>query len=762
MLNPIVYYKSFIIIYIFITRDLKIQKVMKIIQSILILVVLCIMQTGCKKDNSTTPSPDENFNVEASETIGHGGGTIETEDFIMTVPAGSFNEDNNIILSAADDNITFGDNGVSRMFKIEGLPYEYNQEIEIGIKYEGTLSGNSYIAFGELVFVPTASDNINAYRLLEATENGGCLTCRIPKPDNSKDTKSAMTGNKSVKSEPGSNKFILVDGYHSPYITPEGNFRIKYPEFTVSGEDVVALGGFLEEAFIVFRDSLKFNYSARDSFPIDITVKPLSDTKFGEFAPSHSGDNFSFMEFNSSKMSDLEQLRLTAGHEFFHLVQYLYDPRWEIWKGGWMPGHHWLNEATAVWSEEKFSSIDGYVSDIRDGWEHAPFNGFQKGGEGKDKETVGGHGYGMSAVIKYLVNRYGEDIIKTIYERILAEGSTQLLGETLSPVLALSQVTENPAEWLTDFFREYLLNKVYFVNQKDWVVGFLADDYQIKSDEDNLKVYTHSYPDLSARLYNIQLMYPDIDESSSVSFTASYEGTEITVFKYKTIGVGPESTVQIEYLAYGFDQISVANVKDLTDEDADLLVLVTNYTHIPPYTGTTDISLKIEVVESQPAPVYNRCGVQIEVLGHYHEFTDENSRDYDSDGAIYSWESYPGSFTGNTFTGSYSRSYGDDLTISGTVSVTLNNKQDLIESISWSENHTGTLGPGYVRNESFSGVNIPYAYSDQFRLEADGDEVCSNITSLSVVQTSSGGLNYSLQSWECTYDSKIMVFFSTK
>ena len=94
------------------------------------------------------------------------------------------------------------------------------------------------------------------------------------------------------------------------------------------------------------------------------------------------------------------------------------------------------------------------------------------------------------------------------------------------------------------------MNKIYYVNPKDWVVGFLADDYQIKSNADTLKVFTHSYPDLSARLYNIQLMYPDIDESASISFTASYEGTEITVFKYKTIGTGPESTVSLEYLAY--------------------------------------------------------------------------------------------------------------------------------------------------------------------------------------------------------------------
>jgi hypothetical protein len=723
------------------------------------LLALCVLYTGCKKDDSTEPLPDANFTVEATENIGAGGGTIQAKDFFMNVPAGAFNENNNIILSAAEDNETFGENGVSRMFKIEGLPYDHSQEIEIGIKYEGVLAGNSYIAFGELSFIPSSADNINAYRLIEANGSGGYLSCHIPVPEENDNTKSVTTNGKSAKSETRSIKFMLVDGFHSPYITPEGNFRIKYPESTVSDEDVVALGGFLEDAFIVFRDSLKFSYSARDNFPIDITVKPLNATRYGHFAPSHSGDNYSFIEFNTSKMSDREQIRLTAGHEFFHLVQYLYDPRWNLWKGGYMPDHHWLNEATAVWSEEYFTSITDYVSNTRDGWEHAPFNGFQKGGEGEDVETVGGHGYGMSAVIKYLVNRYGKNIIPAIYERILAEGSTNILGVTLSPVLALSLVTENPAVWLTDFFREYLLNNIYYVNPKDWVVGFLADDYSIKSDADILKVFTHSYPDLSARLYNIQLMYPDIDESASISFTASYEGTEITVFKYKIIGEGPQSTAQMEYLAYGFDNVSVANVKDLTGEDANLLVLVTNYTHIPPYTGTTDINLKIEVEESQPAPAYNRCGFQIEVLGHYHEFTDDNSRDYDSDGAIYSWESYPGSFTGNTFTGSYSRSYGDDLTITGTISVTLNNKQDLIENISWSETHTGSLGPGFVRNESFTGVNIPYAYSDEFRLEGDGDAVCSNITSLSVVQTSSGGVNYSLQSWECNYDSKIMVFF---
>jgi hypothetical protein len=733
------------------------------IKTFIPLLSMCVLYTACKKDDSSAPQTDENFTLEASGTVGAEGGTIQSEDFFIDIPAGAFNENNNIILSAAEDNETFGSNGLSRMFKIEGLPNEYNREIEIGIKYEGTLSGISYIAFGELSFVPSTSSNITAFSLLETTVSEDYLTCIIPVPEDYKSAKHITSGTKSANNGTSSNKFMLVGGYHSPYITPEGNFRIKYPESIVLDEDVEALGGYLEEAFIVFRDSLKFSYSARESFPVDITVKPLSATRYGHYDPSHLGDNFSIIEFNSSKMSDHEQIRLTAGHEFFHLVQYLYDPRWSILKGGYMPDHHWLNEATAVWSEEYFTSVTDYVSTTRDGWEHTPFNGFQMGGEGDDSETVGGHGYGMSAVIKYLVSRYGKNIIPGIYEKILAQGSTSIQGETLSPVLALSLITENPAEWFTDFFREYLLNNIYYVNQKDWVVGFLADDYQIRSNADTLKVFTRSYPDLSARLYNIQLMYPDIDESASISLAASYEGTEITVFKYKTIGTGPESKVSLEYLAYGFDQLSVENVKSLTNEDADLLVLVTNYTHIPPYTGTTDINLKIEVNKSLPAPAYNRCSVQIEVLGHYNAYSEvDGSYEYDSDGAISSWEAYPGSFTGNTFTGNYSRSYGDDLTITGTVTVTLNNKQDLIESISWSETHTGTLGEGFVRTESFSGVNIPYAYYDQFRLEDDGERVCSNITSLSVVQTSNGGLNYSLQSWECNYDSKIMVFFSVQ
>jgi hypothetical protein len=741
------------------SRDFKRKERMKIFY-IILLFAICFLYTGCKKDQSNGPAEDENFSVEANETIGTEGGTLKTDDFIMTIPAGAFNENNNLTLYAAVDNETFGDNSASRMFKVEGIPYDYNEEIEIGIKYEGTLSGNSYIAFGELSFIPSASDDINAFRLLDATDSSGYMTCRIPVPEDGSVSEFSLSGGKSAKDGAGSNKIMLVDGYHSPYITPEGNFRINYPEVTVSGEDVVELGGFLEEAFVVFRDSLKFSYSARNSFPIDITVRPLANTIFGWFAPSHIDDNYSTIEFNSSKMGDHEQMRLTAGHEFFHLVQYLYDPRIDFLKGGWIPDHHWLNEAIAVWSEEYFTSITDYVSDTRDGWEHTPFNGFQKGAEGNDRETVGGHGYGMSAVIKYLVGRYGKGILPAIYQQIQAAGSNLLTGETLSPVLALSLATEDPTVWLTDFFREYMLNNIYHVNLKEWIIGFLAEDFVIKSDEDNLKVFTHSYPDLSAQLYNIQLKYPDIDNSASISFEASYEGTEIVVFKYWIVGEGPGSTVQTEYLAFGYDNVSVSNIRGLTDENANLVVLVTNYTHIPPYTETTDIDLKVTVEESLPEPEYNNCGVQIEVLGHYHAFTEDDSYDYDSDGPIYTWESYPGSFTGNTFTGSYSRSYGDELIITGTVSLTLNNSHDLVENISWTENTTGTLGDGFYRTVSFTGNNIPYAWEGHFQVE--GEETCSSISSLSIVQTSDGGLNYSLLDKECNYDSKISVYLSEK
>ncbi|MFO7934685.1 MAG: hypothetical protein R6U78_11450, partial [Bacteroidales bacterium] len=78
-----------------------------------------------------------------------------------------------------------------------------------------------------------------------------------------------------------------------------------------------------------------------------------------------------------------------------------------------------------------------------------------------------------------------------------------------------------------------------------------------------------------------------------------------------------------------------------------------------------------------------------------------------------------------------------------------------IDSVRWTEQ---TTSPDFTKTYSFTGTAIPLSYGALFQVE--GENTCDHIVSFSVEQTAPEGLNYSLQSYECEWDSQIYISFS--
>ena len=59
-------------------------------------------------------------------------------------------------------------------------------------------------------------------------------------------------------------------------------------------------------------------------WPVDVTIKRLDTAKssvYGYSINSMWGNNYGYMQFNFDKIDETENMKVTAGHEFFHLVQ---------------------------------------------------------------------------------------------------------------------------------------------------------------------------------------------------------------------------------------------------------------------------------------------------------------------------------------------------------------------------------------------------------------------------------------------------------
>jgi len=722
---------------------------MKILTESLLAFVL-VLAVGCNKDKIEPTDTNTDFEVEASETIGPEGGSIETEGFVLTIPAGAFGSETELVLSSAVDKQTFGEYLVSRMFKIDGIPVEFSKPLKVKIRYEGTLSEGSYIASGEEVYTPSLDTLTNAFRLINATDSSGWLNGELPMPE--EHVPSSGLKKKSTDAGGFAGRMLgAITSIVSIY-SENLNFLIHYPLFLVNYSDAVALGDYLEEAYSFFENHFDLKYS--DSLEIvQVNVmsfayrKAYSSSAFGYYSNSYIFQYSGYLDFNSEYLQDRENIRLTAGHEFFHLVQYLYDKRGAFSKAAYPSNHQWFNDATAVWSEKYFTDETNFQSPIADGNQMSPFDGLHAGATLDPSE----HGYGMAALIGYLTGIYGDEFIFKVYQSI---------SEGMHVVDAISQHTSKPADWLEDFFRQYILGNlnVFGVNAS-FIFSNAHRTFTIKNKNDFDSTITDGYDDLSARLYRIDFEDESIDNNDEI--TIGVEGmyknkTEITIFNGTKGANG-----KIEYVTNSTNDITIGNIKrDYIDKKSHMYVLVTNSNAFANYAGAISyFDLNVTMNKKMPPPDWDICSARIYVLGHFKKTSLNGIKEVDLERGF--GNVYEGGFINNTtFRANYY--FNDpDLTSSGEMEVVLNETQDTVVSFSFTEEATTSK---YRTVTTLSGKNIPKNPNALFQNTyiVTGESICEeNIISLSYERTriTEEGEDETLTDHTCTSNSWIEIWF---
>ena len=582
------------------------------------LVLPAILAGGCSSgDDPTAPiDTDPRYTQIASATIGTGGGEITGDQLTLSVPAAGFSGDATVTIAVSNDDRPFGADQATRMYRIDGLPDDYDQPLQLTIEHGAKTEGDqTFVVLGEEAFCRSQEDVQMRYRILPSTGNGEVVTAVIPAPDPGKGTGG---GGKSGGFSFG---VSVISGY-SLYTTPQGHFRIGVPLGHLN--NYVEMGSYLEEAYNRFR-TLGFSYSARTNWPVSVTLKSLDDD--GGAMSSKLGDDHGYLELALEILDDLTTMRLTCGHEFFHIVQGLYDPRAPMIQAAEPSRHYWLDEAAAVWSEEFFTSVQDYASQTRNGFQMAPFAGMQKGAE----DSARHHGYGMSAVIKYLADRYGQTFVASVYGDILSE---------VHPVEAVCR--NDPSGWWEAFMSDYVLGEVYGdVSRATWFIN-AEDKWTIAAARDTLKTWTRSYSDLSGAVYQISLDYVGLRPSAQLVFTLTgAENRYLSLFRY--------DSSNLEFLAAGYASVAVPDILGLTVQGWNLFALVTDNMYEDPYTGTRPITLKAHIPGGIDLSAANHCRVEIEDVYVTYLYVGGLIAEH----PLYeTFEAENGTWSGNTFTGS--------------------------------------------------------------------------------------------------------------
>lgn len=497
---------------------------------VIVFLLMSVVLLSCKSGDSGTDNgggtTGETFDVIKTSTITSSGGTVEATDLAVTIPPNAVAGSVTVSLSSAQKTLD-APMSVSKLYKIEttssvGLSY-------IKVKYSGTLSGDNYIVWQEDNYIKSANKVASAKFFIPARDSSGYLVAKLS------DIITPLGKSSSNPSANASGLFYALTG--QGVLNSGSHFKVYYP--TANASQAQDLATYLETAYTLLGE-YGFNFIGRD-WPADIYLQKfdgwlngvlgLDNNAYGYYMTTTKNPlyiayrtNNCAMYFNLNLMGNPDEMRATAGHEFFHAVQDLYDPRDASTKKWSASSQTWLDEASAVWFEGKMNT--GSILPISlSGNELAFTEGMHVTGSNAQN-----HGYGMAPMIKYIVSQKGASALASIYTKI---------NTGISPVEAIFS-TMNPTggtyntDWYNNFLKTYITGGIY--NIPTISLGSVPSNrrYESKALTDTLCTFPSvAYPDFSGQLYFISLTYSDISTKSvSVNFKTNSSTSKVHLFQY--------------------------------------------------------------------------------------------------------------------------------------------------------------------------------------------------------------------------------------
>lgn len=692
--------------------------------SIYLSLILFGLAIGCSKDdadNDAIPTdPNPALELITTIQIGNTGGQLVVDDFELTVPQGSFSTEHEVKLYKFPEKASFDGNEASVFYKVSGIPNDYSQSLQLRVKTNGSLSESTLIALGESNYVSSLDSVVMGFQLLPSTLEADWVQAEIPSLDvdgKGDDDETDLT-------------FGAVTGYKEN--DSKGNFKIYFPKGL---EDKAAkLNLFLEEAYTLYNSQpFGFKYDARTSWPVSVTIKKMG--VLGFYENSKLGNNWGYMMFNSQALDNEEELKITAGHEFFHLVQSLYDPRFGYIKAIKPGPFVWFDEATAAWAEEKFSTQAGYASVTRSTTNKlAVFNGAQVGSLSNPAD----HGYGMSTLIKYLVNKptIGEGFLVKVYEK-LYDGTT-------NPLSAVNACLPDPMlldNYYGDLIDDYINGEIYDdVSPSTWI-GARDGVFTISKAEDSLATFNVEYPHYSANVYQVKLLNPEFTDEDRLQFSISGgSGRWLHVYKYNSSG--------IEKISDNYDEVIIPDIKNLKTAGWNLVAVVVNTNGMSSYEGSDLINLKMSVESGEQVEVeieYYDMGLMIYANMEHTLNNDTTVEDVGFGyGSSWMYANSLGTLDGNTYSAQWDDVHGESHRATGHFTFEIDfNTGRIVHGEIVSKRYTLFYNDSTVSTCTIQNVPLIEQSDAHYKFAVSGSALCDAITEFTYVEYS-----YPSNSWE--------------
>lgn len=710
-------------------------------------LVASILIGGCAKDKTTAPSEDD-YELVATTAIGNSGGSLETADFSLLVPAGAWNTEATLKLLASTKDHPFGGHSVTTTFRCEGLPATSSRPLQLRVRHKGTLTGSTFLVLGRPVNTLDGDGYLTSFGYYPAVDSSGFLVCEIPASDTNVGLSKLPGGiPPDLLRETGT--ILGIDSY-SRICGSSRLFCFYFPDELAGA--VLHLSDCFDSNYNFFvnelgfpKDSLFHRYQTSYD-PQYIGFGTLRDQSQSVRYTYHGSEKYRTVDddhedfvFNRSHVTaeNSEKLATATAHEFAHFVEDRHECFYVC-----SSNLGWLVEAVAVWATGRFapqgvppdfSSFTSKLEPLKGlGIRPAPSDFWENVRE-EQKRGVGG-----TPVIKYLVDRYGNGFIRELLQ------AAKSSFPTASAVL-VSTPEDYASVWFPDFVRKYVSGEIYGVPSREFVNGSQAE-CRLEGPSDTLWNLPADYLDLSARIHLVHLHNTALDSSAQITFKVSgSQAAGVMVFSVRNDTLG--------YLDYASEP-TITRVRDLSRAGYDLMAVVINNEYRETAGGhITSLGLRVHVTEDRSLSGEYECYLGSDFIGHMLR---DDSSTYSIMLNSTLINSAPGHWQGNTFTARWDTVYHLGYT-KGAITATIDAIDGRITSYDGVDTiYRSDLGSTNILHIQIS--SLPFNFQE-LRGDAQGSAACEAVT---LFECKWYGSTWWLevQSIECDVSCGVAVVFS--
>ena len=532
--------------------------------------------------------------IEVTAAVGPSGGVAATEGIRVEVPAGAFTGTATLGIGRG----TGPQEAITPAFTLSGLPEDIKAPITVRVKLSAQPGSEPPLAFVDKIILEAGVEGDSAVLTLPVT---------VDPPASLFPVAAAASPPRAAESEPPQDS--LTTGDVGFYITTfyahtdsaGRHFRIFYPKNQGLDRYAQDVGAGLESAYGKLAQ-LGFDWTRRTRWPINVVFHPFTGEdvdKFGYSRTSLWGTEYSTLHFNSKKFPTgmSRELQVTTGHELFHLLQDLYDPRRRTAIAWSQPAWLWMLEAASTWFEGLAADDPNYLPPTvrEDNWEFLKRNGLEKT-TGPAAE-VQGHGYGASMFLNWLTRKCGGALVWKTFDQYRYRAPGVFLDPRYSAAEALAAAVldcktarDLNSEWL-EFCERIWGGPLYggtFPPQSHLMqLGPERLDFY---DPDDPLSYTVTWaaPDLSARPFYVRFprQWPP---NTKVTLQLTDPGGQARMIIWKVGSGGRYTFVMTTAGPYVF-----TNAETMAANGEHLIVLVANGNGRGKYQGSTQLRLDVK------------------------------------------------------------------------------------------------------------------------------------------------------------------------